>query len=134
MTSRGIKNNNPGNLRKGADWKGLATNQIDPDFCVFTVPEFGIRAMAKILIKYQDAYGLNTVAKIINRWAPPNENDTEAYAEHIAKILGVTPNEPIDVHRSDTLVWLIKGIIKHENGDQPYADDVIEQGIKIAGV
>lgn len=134
MTSRGIRLNNPGNIRIGSDWKGLSEDQVDSSFCTFTNPEYGIRAIAKIISKYYDQYGLNTVRKIIDRWAPPNENDTDAYAEHVAKLVGVSPDTPIDIHKADTLVWVIKGIIKHENGDQPYDDYTIGQGIKIAAV
>lgn len=78
---RGIRNNNPGNIRHGANWLGLNTNgqDIDSSFCVFTAPVYGIRALAKVLINYKRIHGLNTVRQIVSRYAPPNENQTTAY-------------------------------------------------------
>ena len=73
--SRGIRNNNPGNIRRSKDkWQGAAKEQPDKNFVTFTSPVWGIRAIARILIRYQDNYGCDTVAKHIARWAPPSEN------------------------------------------------------------
>lgn len=87
---RGIRNNNPGNIRWGADWQGLKKDGKlqDPSFCVFKSPVWGIRALAKLLKNYQRLYGLNTPRKIINRYAPPNENQTQAYIQSVAHQLG----------------------------------------------
>ena len=76
-TPRGIRNNNPGNIRWGSDWKGLKKDgkQQDPSFCIFETPEYGIRALAKLLRNYQRLYGLNTPYRIISRYAPPTENE-----------------------------------------------------------
>lgn len=69
-TPRGIRNNNPGNIRWGSDWKGLKKDgkQQDPSFCIFKTPEYGIRALAKLLRNYKQLYGLNTPRKIISRY------------------------------------------------------------------
>ena len=136
-TPRGIRNNNPGNIRKGDDvWQGLAplAAQLDPSFCVFTTPEYGIRALAKILLTYQTRYGLNTVAKIIHRWAPPSENDTAAYALAVAKAVGVAVIQPVDLATGDTMRALVTAIIQHENGQQPYAPDTIDSALALAGM
>lgn len=52
---RGIRNNNPGNIRWGENWQGLKKDgkERDSSFCVFESPEYGIRALAKILINYK---------------------------------------------------------------------------------
>lgn len=52
MTARGIRNNNPGNLRHGEDWLGLAPVQDDQNFCTFTEMHFGVRALLKTLRTY----------------------------------------------------------------------------------
>ncbi len=124
---RGIRNNNAGNIRHGDDWRGMADQQSDRSFITFQSPEWGIRAMGKILMNYQRKHGLNTVAGIIDRWAPPFENNTGAYVNHVAKLLGVTPDQPIEVR--DHLMPLTQAIIKHENGVQPYPDQVIKDGL-----
>lgn len=93
-TPRGIRNNNPGNIRWGSDWKGLKKDgkQQDPSFCVFETPEYGIRALAKLLQNYQLLYGLNTPRKIINRYAPPTENETVSYidSKQSVRLIGIT--------------------------------------------
>ena len=127
---RGIRNHNPGNIRHGEKWEGLASEQPDASFCCFTSPEFGIRAMARILINYQRRHGLNTVRGIINRWAPPSENDTGAYVDHVAMALGVAPDDDIQVQ--DHLDQLLAVIIEHENGINPYSDALILHGIALA--
>ena len=67
--ARGERNNNPGNIRHGAKWQGLASTQTDKDFCQFISPEYGIRAIYKLIQTYQKKYGLNTIKTIIYRYA-----------------------------------------------------------------
>jgi hypothetical protein len=74
MTARGIRNNNPGNIRyTGTPWQGLDEPKSDGQFCRFANPCWGIRAIARTLITYQDKHGLNSVYQMIARWAPPVE-------------------------------------------------------------
>lgn len=130
---RGIRNNNPGNIRWGCSWQGLKVGgkEQDKEFCVFIAPEYGIRAMCKILLNYSKLYKINTVAGIIHRWAPPSENNTVAYINHVAKSLGVDSDETIDVSNKNVMLKLIKTIIKHENGINPYSDEVIKKGMNL---
>ena len=130
---RGIRNNNPGNIRHGSNWQGLNPNSrnIDPAFCVFTSSVYGIRALAKVLINYKKIHRLNTVRQIISRYAPPNENQTTAYIQSVAKQLGVVPDTVIDVEERGVLTVFIKAIIRMENGIQPYSDPTIQQGIDL---
>ncbi len=125
---RGIRNNNPGNIEdNGTPWRGRLGN--DGRFIKFDTPENGIRAMARILNTYRFTHGLTTVEQIINRWAPPVENDTGAYIAHAAQAVGVSPTQTIN---DANIPALIKVIIKHENGVQPYSDKVIYDGIAAA--
>jgi hypothetical protein len=133
---RGIRNNNPGNIRWGDAWQGLIdpSQRTDPSFCQFTEPVYGIRAMARIFAKYSDAYGLTTVRGIIGRWAPPSENNTDAYVQNVANLIGVGPDDKINVHDTRTMDTLIKAVIQHENGQQPYDTATIDKGVALAGV
>lgn len=140
-TPRGVRNNNPGNIRHGDPWQGLAKGQTDPAFATFQSAAYGIRALARTLITYQDRYGLNTVRGIITRWAPPVENDTEAYVQGVAEQVGVKPDAQIDVQTYMTLRPLVEAIIRHENGRGPlatantwYDDRTIDKGLALAGV
>ena len=134
MVPRGIRNHNPGNIRKGENWKGLSDKQTDSPFCVFVSPEYGIRALVKVLLTYYKKYQLNTVKKIIGRYAPPNENETESYIQSVAGMLGVLPDEVIDVSSPAVLLVLLRAIIRHENGIQPYSTEQLVEGLKLAGV
>ena len=129
MAARGIRNNNPGNIRHGDKWQGLSAEQTDSEFCVFSQPEYGIRALCRILRTYQRKYGLRDVHSIINRFAPPVENDTESYIKSVCLKLDVTPETLKGI-----MLNLLKAIIRHENGEQPYSDEVLLQGIEMAGV
>lgn len=135
QTPRGIRNNNPGNIRWGDDWKGLVPKdqRTDKSFCQFTTPEYGIRAMIIILRNYQRKYGLDTVSGIIKRWAPPNENNTQAYINSVAQATGVTPDQRIDTNDSRFMIKLLQAIIKHENGNQPYSPDTFDRAVEQAG-
>ena len=134
MVARGIRNNNPGNIRHGEKWEGLSDKQTDSSFCIFVSPEYGIRALAKVLLTYYKKYQLNTVKKIISRYAPPNENETESYIKSVANQLGVASDEVIDLSSVAVLAVLLRAIIRHENGEQPYSDEQTLKGIHLAGV
>lgn len=130
---RGIRNNNPGNIRHGQNWQGLNPEgrNIDPAFCVFKEPKYGIRALAKVLINYKKIHGLNTVRQIISRYAPPNENQTNAYIKTVAEQIGVYPDTIINIEERGVLTVFIKAVIRMENGIQPYSDETIQQGIEL---
>ncbi|QNH64579.1 structural protein [Proteus vulgaris] len=124
--ARGERNNNPGNIRHGSKWQGLSTQQTDPSFCQFVSSEYGIRAIYKLLQTYQKKYELNTVESIIDRYAPPNENNTVGYINRAAKDIGVSVNEPINVSSKPVAIALATAIVGVELGYQPYSQKVFE--------
>jgi len=133
--SRGIRNNNPGNIRLSKDkWQGLAPSQADKEFFVFQNPVYGIRAIARILINYQDDYELNTIRGIIGRWAPASENNTEAYIKRVAERTGFDADQALDMHQHADLRQLVIAIIWHENAQQPYSEEQINKALVLAGV
>ena len=144
-TPRGIRNNNPGNLDKGSPWQGLVNNPAEPRFCTFKDPVWGIRALTVTLITYhdkrraKDGSSIDTIREVIERWAPPHENNTAAYINEVSKAVGVTPDMIIDLHDYNTMRPLVEAIIRHENGRGPlktlnswYSAEVIDEGIGIA--
>jgi hypothetical protein len=132
---RGIRNNNPGNIRRNGDpWQGLTERQGDVEFFTFKEPIYGIRALARTLIAYQDKHSLRTIRQIINRWAPPVENNTSAYVRAVVADAGLDADQTLDMHRFDHLKPLVAAIIHHENGQQPYSDTQLTKGLVLAGV
>ena len=129
---RGIRNNNPGNVRLGDQWQGLCSVQQDKSFCQFSEAKFGIRSTAYILrISYFQRYALATVKGIITRWAPASENNTQAYINAVCQKLGVDAEDRIDLRSDSLLTDLLSAVFNHENGSQPYTSDQILAGIKI---
>lgn len=131
-SARGIRNNNPGNLEysKTNPWVGQTGD--DGRFAKFETPEHGIRALGRNLLSYQ-RQGIDTVNDIINRWAPPSDNNnTDAYIQAVCAQLGVTPDQPLDASNPDTLKALCAAIIHHENGSQPYSDQQLATGVSAA--
>lgn len=124
--ARGERNNNPGNIRHGSKWQGLSIEQTDKDFCQFISPEYGIRAIYKLLQTYQKKYGLNTIKTIINRYAPPNENNTAGYIIRASKEIGIEEDNPINTQSKNVAIPLAVVIVNIELGYQPYSEKVFE--------
>lgn len=104
-TPRGIRNNNPLNIRKGNDWQGERHPQTDHAFEEFESMEMGLRAGFKVLQSYVKRR-IDTPAKIIARWAPANENNTQAYLDYVCKRARLNPN--------DKLNFVVSGIEKNK--------------------
>lgn len=133
--SRGIRNNNPGNLRRtDTQWQGLAETQTDTEFFVFKSPTYGIRALARTLITYQVNHNLRTIRQIIGRWAPASENDTVAYIKGVSDETGFAPDVVLDMHKYEHLKAVVTTIVHHENGQQPYTTSQIDKALVLAGV
>lgn len=126
MATRGIRNNNPGNIRVSKDqWEGMTGD--DGAFVTFDSPESGVRALGKNLLSYGHQ-GYDSIEKIINRWAPPNENDTQAYIDSVVAATGIPATQSLDLSDPDTLSSLAQAISFHETGSR-YDPEVYQQGV-----
>ena len=130
--ARGIRNNNPGNIKKTNDrWLGLARVQDDETFFIFENKYYGIRALMKLLINYKKLHGLTTVNEVINRYAPTSENDTHDYLISVFQYTSIPSNKEIDLENKEILFKLTKAIINHENGKQPYSQADFESAYSL---
>ncbi|MBI6256459.1 structural protein, partial [Proteus mirabilis] len=120
------RNNNPGNLRHGEPWQGLSAQQTDKDFCQFVSTEYGIRAIYVLMRTYEKKYGLCSIREIINRYAPPKENNTEGYIQRVAKELNVSTEDCVSVSKKEVAIALATAIVGVELGYQPYSPKVFE--------
>lgn len=126
MATRGIRNNNPGNIRVSKDqWEGMTGD--DGAFVTFDSPESGVRALGKNLLSY-GRQGYDSIEKIINRWAPPNENDTKAYIDSVVAATGIPATQSLDLSNPDTLSALAQAISFHETGSR-YDPEVYQKGV-----
>ena len=117
---RGIRNNNPLNIRRGSQWKGLSRVQSDPSFCQFETLEYGWRAAFRLLTKTSFApYHLQTIRAIISRWAPPRDNnDSKAYIQNVSRLTAIAPDEPLGDPSEYPHRWMLIGVAMatQENG------------------
>lgn len=131
LPPRGIRQNNPGNLRP-ASHKWVGELPAKDGYCVFDTPENGLRAAAKNLVNQQRFHKLRTIRGIISKYAPPSENDTEAYVDAVSARLGVDDEAELDMEKPDTLKKFLKAVVHHENGMMPYGDDLLDAAVRRA--
>lgn len=139
MTRRGLRNRNPGNLEKvmGTPWQGQILPGDDERFCTFESMVMGCRALIKTLVTYHKVHHLDTVRQIITRWAPPHENDTTAYMQHVAEAIGLAVDETIPFDADPAYYLAIaKVIARHENGSdaETISNETWEKALKLAGL
>jgi hypothetical protein len=117
---RGIRNNNPGNVRLSKTrWQGQKSPQADLEFMEFISPAYGLRALMKIVLVYYLKYNLDTVESVVNRWAPPHENNTDGYAFSVSRSMQVKRTEKINITSKPVLISLARAIVLQENGKPP---------------
>lgn len=123
--SRGLRNNNPGNIRLSkVRYKGECKTSTDTSFRQFISMEWGYRAMFMLLHTYQRRYGLNTIRGIINRYAPEIENDTQNYIRTVSRMTGISTHTPIDTLCSEEMIPIVVIMSFVENGKKAVLDDV----------
>jgi hypothetical protein len=128
---RGLRNCNPGNIRKNnIVYAGEIVPSKDEAFKQFTTMAYGYRAMFVLLYTYQRRYGLDTVAKMIARYAPENENHTTAYIDAVAKRSGVPANGHITATNGDVMIPIVAAMARVEIGEDAKMHDV-EEGWKL---
>lgn len=123
--SRGLRNNNPGNIRNsGVKYQGEVRPSKDKAFKQFSSMAYGYRAMHKILQTYYKKYGLTTIRAIINRWAPPVENDTEAYIKHVSSWSGIDADATLEITSKAMMCAVVSAMSRVENGTPASLQDV----------
>ena len=120
-----IRLNNPGAIRQSSvQWAGMAPEQGGP-FVRFATPEAGIMAMSKNLDSYARRHGLTTIEGIVNRWAPPSENNTSGYVKRVADAMGVDPTQPLNLSDPAVKSALMEAMATIEAGKRHYTRDQI---------
>lgn len=128
---RGIRNNNPLNIRIGNTWLGEVPNPTESEFEQFVSIRYGLRAAFVILRRYIRRYQRNTPALIISSWAPSSENNTEKYINTVCKRSGIAPGETLDYENVDKMVRLVAAMAYVECG-QEIDPDIIRESYLIA--
>lgn len=125
--SRGYRNNNPCNIRCSVEkWQGEIVPSQDKAFKQFETMAFGFRATFKLLHNYNTKFGCKTLEQMINRFAPPIENNVNAYVTHVANASRVDPTSQLNTRNKDIMTSIVSAMALHENGKAPNQKDVLE--------
>lgn len=131
--SRGIDNCNPGNIRLSkVFYRGEVQPSQDAAFKQFSSMEWGYRAMFVLLDTYARRYGLNTIRGMISRYAPPSENNTEAYIAAVCEWTGIAADEVLDTRSRRDMVPIVVAMSRIENG-VPALRLQVEKGFDLTG-
>ena len=123
--SRGLNNKNPLNIRKSATvYKGEVAS-TDKAFKQFRSMLYGYRAAFMLLYTYERRYGLNTIRKMISRWAPPTENNTTAYIDTVSKRSGIGADAIISTINQQQMCKVVSAMSFVENGVAAVESDVL---------
>ena len=128
---RGIRNNNPLNIRIGNCWLGEVREPNDPDFEQFISMVYGVRAGFVLLRRYIRHYHRTTIPQVIAAWAPSTENNTEAYITAVCQMSKISRDETLDYFNQDQMYRLMDAMIYHECG-QHISEQNIRDGYRFA--
>lgn len=129
-TPRGIRNNNPLNIRRNGDhFQGEVVPGSDREFKQFTTMAYGYRAAFVVLGTYL-AQGRNTIEKIIRAWAPPHRDNTEAYIANVEKRSGVGRTKVLTAESGGDYRKIVAAMSYSENGVPANMADV-EAGFRM---
>ena len=98
----------------------------DHTFEQFTEMKWGVRAAFIVLRNYIKRHKQNTVRKIITRWAPQNENTTQAYIATVCQRANLKADEPISWDNTCQMIALLLAMCYVENGREISLDDAVE--------
>lgn len=126
MSARGLRNNNPGNIRLSATtrWQGELRPSRDRSFCQFESMAYGYRALIKLLQNYRKVHGCRTITDFINRWAPPVENNTSGYIRRVCTEMQVPGSYVPDIKDKATMCAFAAAISQVENATPAVMADV----------
>jgi hypothetical protein len=134
--TRGERNHNPANIEwnERTPWLGQVPDfeRTDARFCQFDDDLHGIRALCRVLLTYQRKDGCKTLEDIVNRFAPPDENDTDAYLNDVSERSGIAAHVLLNLEDQANLVAVANAIISHENGRNPYPPELVTQAAQLA--
>lgn len=128
---RGIRNNNPLNIRIGNTWLGEVQEPTDPSFEQFCSMEYGIRAGMILLRRYIRHYKRTTIPQVIAAWAPATENDVQRYIDVVCQLSAISPEDQLDYFNEEQMVRLVDAMAFHECG-QHVPEDKIRKGYRLA--
>jgi len=135
MKSRGIRNNNPLNIRRNPanHWVGARKEVTDKTFEEFVGLAYGYRAAFILLHRYICQYGKRTIAEIVGKWAPAGDgsNNPAKYARDVSQMTGYAEDQVLSFLNREEMVGLAWAMSYVECGEH-VPRDWIEEGYSLA--
>lgn len=128
---RGIRNNNPLNIRIGNVWLGEVAEPTDPDFEQFISMVYGVRAGFVLIRRYIRHYHRTTIPQVIAAWAPSTENNTQRYIDTVCSISRISAEDTLDYFDEEQMVRLVDAMIFVECG-QHILEKTIRDGYRFS--
>ena len=126
MTTRGIRNCNPGNIRNSkTKYLGEVRPSRDAAFKQFETMAWGYRAMFVLLHTYS-RNGYRTLRQMITRYAPPVENHTENYIAYVSLWVDLFADTPLDTLDPAVMIPVVTAMSRMENGMEAVDAEVRE--------
>lgn len=128
---RGIRNNNPLNIRIGNVWLGEVAEPTDPDFEQFISMVYGVRAGFVLIRRYIRHYHRTTIPQVIAAWAPSTENNTSKYVDTVCQLSKISPDDTLDFFNEEQMIRLVDAMIFVECG-QHIPEKTIRDGYRFS--
>ncbi len=123
--SRGLRNCNPGNIRRSrVRYRGEVVPSRDVEFKEFETMAYGYRAMFVLLDTYRRRYGLITIRQMLSRYAPPEENFTESYIRIVSQRTGIDADCRVNTRLASDMIPIVRAMSEVENGVAAVIEDV----------
>lgn len=130
-TYRGMRNNNPGNIRITANpWLGKIPVSMNSDgsFEQFYTMEDGVRA-ALVNMRTHYKRGKNNIRKMVTTWAPYSDNEKQAvdnYIQSVSNYAGIDPDNYFEWNKRNA-VNIAYRIFRFENNGEGPAKGLIKK-------
>jgi hypothetical protein len=112
--TRNWRNNNPGNIEAGGFANAHGAVGSDGRFAIFPDMPTGQKALSILLTSA--SYITLTIEQAMMRYAPPSENNTDAYTKFISSKVGVDPSTVMSGLTADQLLSFVNAIYHYEGG------------------
>lgn len=126
IVPRGIRNNNPLNIRIGNVWLGEVNDPVDTEFEQFVSMEYGLRAAFVLLRRYIKHYHRDTIISIITSWAPAVENQTQRYIDAVSKLTNIPADKPLQYEDCESMCNVVDAMAYFECGQHVPFEKIIK--------
>ena len=124
--------NNPCCIRlTKTEWLGQVKNPAERTFVTFGSRLYGYRA-AFVILRTYIGHGHDTIGKIIRRWAPDCENDTQAYIKYVSQSTGINADHVLSFSDRQELISIVRSMTQVESAYIEHNDTLLQAAYELA--